>query len=263
MLLVIDCGNTNVVFAVYNGDALAGHWRTSTKSEKTGDDYGVWLSQIMERDGLTADDIDAAIVSSVVPDKNRALRTMCNDFFGVDARFIGDAGLDLGLTVHLQNPREVGDDRLVNAIAARDSYDGPLILIDFGTATTFDVVDTDGNYAGGVIAPGINLSMEALYNAAALLPKIPVENPGQAPVVGNSTVTAMRSGVFWGYIGLIEGLVARIQEEQGGGLTVVATGGLAPLFAEATTVIEHTDADLTLRGLLAVHNRNPSRDTPT
>lgn len=172
MLLVIDCGNTNIVFAVYDGDDLKGHWRTSTEGERTGDDYGVWLSQIMDRDGLSREDIKAAIVSSVVPNKNRALRTMCQEFFGIEARFIGDPGLDLGITVLMQNPREVGDDRLVNAIAAQESYGGPLIIIDFGTATTFDVVDKDGNYAGGVISPGINLSMEALHMAAALLPTI-------------------------------------------------------------------------------------------
>lgn len=256
MLLVIDCGNTNIVFAVYDGDALKGQWRTATDGEKTGDDYGVWLNQIMQRDGLAREDVKAAIVSSVVPNKNRALRVMCKEFFGVEARFIGDPGVDLGLTVLMQNPREVGDDRLVNAIAAQETYGGPLIIIDFGTATTFDVVDQDGNYAGGVIAPGINLSMEALHMAAALLPRIPVENPGEAPIVGTSTVSAMRSGVFWGYIGMIEGLVKRIQEERGGGLKVIGTGGLAPLFATSATVIDHTDDDLTLRGLRAVHERN-------
>ncbi|MEQ8510517.1 MAG: type III pantothenate kinase [Rhodospirillaceae bacterium] len=257
MLLVIDCGNTNIVFAVYKGDRLMGQWRTATQSEKTGDDYGVWLTQIMQRDGIARDDVRAAIVSSVVPSKDRALRTMCQSFFEVNARFVGDEGLILGLNVLLQNPREVGDDRLVNAIAAQETYGGPLIIIDFGTATTFDVVDKDGNYAGGVITPGINLSMEALHMATALLPKIPIENPGNAPVVGTSTVEAMRSGVFWGYIGLIEGLVGRIQAEQGPGLKVIATGGLAPLFAESVGVIDHTDDTLTLRGLRAVHERNP------
>ena len=257
MLLVIDCGNTNVVFAVYDGDSLAGHWRTATQSEKTGDDYGIWLTQIMQKDGLSPDAVDTAMVSSVVPDKNGSLRTMCKDFFGVEARFIGDSGIDIGVNVIMQDPSEVGDDRLVNAIAAHETYGGPLIVVDFGTATTFDVVDQDGSYCGGVIAPGINLSMEALHNAAALLPKIPVENPGQSPVVGSSTVAAMRSGLFWGYIGLIEGLIARIKAERGDDLKVVATGGLASLFAEATDVIEHTDSDLTLRGLHAVHKRNP------
>ncbi len=256
MLLVIDCGNTNVVFAVYEGETLAGQWRTATQSEKTGDDYGVWLTQIMQKDGLSPQSIDAALVSSVVPNKNSALRTMCKDFFGVAARFISDPGIEMGINVVMQDPRNVGDDRLVNAIAAHETYGGPLIVVDFGTATTFDVVDQDGSYSGGVIAPGINLSMEALHNATTLLPKIPVENPGQSPVVGSSTVAAMRSGVFWGYIGLIEGLIARIKVERGEHLKVVATGGLANLFAEATNVIEHTDSDLTLRGLLAVYKQN-------
>lgn len=257
MLLVIDCGNTNIVFAVYDGHALKGQWRTATEGEKTGDDYGVWLHQVMRLEGFARDDIKAAIVSSVVPNKNGALRVMCKEFYGIDARFIGDLGLELGLIVLMQNPIEVGGDRLVNAIAAQETYGGPLIIIDFGTATTFDVVDADGNYAGGVIAPGINLSMEALYMAAALLPRIPVENPGGAPIVGTSTISAMRSGVFWGYIGLIEGLVARIQDERGRGHKVIGTGGLAPLFATSTTVIDHTDDELTLRGLRSVHNRNP------
>ena len=257
MLLVIDCGNTNVVFAAYDGDDLAGQWRTATQSEKTGDDYGVWLTQIMQKDGLSSDNIDAALVSSVVPNKNNALRTMCKEFFDVEARFVSDPGIDMGVSVVMQDPRNVGDDRLVNAIAAFETYGGPLIIVDFGTATTFDVIDQEGSYSGGVIAPGINLSMEALHNATALLPKIPVENPGQSPVVGSSTVAAMRSGVFWGYIGLIEGLIARIKAERGENLQVIATGGLASLFAEATDVIEQTDPDLTMRGLLAVHKRNP------
>lgn len=257
MLLVIDCGNTNVVFAAYDGDELAGQWRTATQSEKTGDDYGVWLTQIMQKDGLSPDDVKSVMVSSVVPNKNEALRTMCKDFFGVTARFISDPGIDMGVNVIMQDPRNVGDDRLVNAIAAHETYGGPLVVVDFGTATTFDVIDEDGSYSGGIIAPGINLSMEALHNATALLPKISVENPGQSPVVGTTTIAAMRSGVFWGYIGLIEGLIARVKAERGEDLKVIATGGLASLFAEATDVIEHTDSDLTWRGLLAVQKRNP------
>jgi type III pantothenate kinase len=256
MLLVIDCGNTNVVFAVYDDDTLKGHWRTATNSEKTSDDYGVWLTQVMQKDSVTPDDVGAVIVSSVVPNKNLPLRTMCHDFFDVEARFISDPGIDIGVNVIMQDPRNVGDDRLVNAIAAHETYGGPMIVVDFGTATTFDVIDGDGSYGGGVIAPGINLSMEALHNAAALLPKIPVENPGDAPVVGNTTVAAMQSGVFWGYIGLIEGLITRIKAERGDDLKVIATGGLATLFAEATDVIEQTDSELTLRGLRAVHKRN-------
>jgi type III pantothenate kinase len=157
----------------------------------------------------------------------------------------------------VDNPREVGADRIVNAVAAHATYGGQLIVIDFGTATTFDVVDAAGDYCGGCISPGINLSMEALHMATALLPRLQVRNPGQAPVIGTTTVAQMTSGVFWGYIGLIEGLVSRIKAERGGEMTVVATGGLAPLFAKATPVIQHIDPDLTLRGLLLIHQRNP------
>jgi type III pantothenate kinase len=260
MLLAIDCGNTNVVFAVYDGDALRGQWRAATKTDRTSDEYGIWLLELMERDGLPPARITHAIIASVVPGKNFDLGRLCQKYFNCTPRFIGDAGVDLGTKIKVDNPREVGSDRVINAIAAHAAYGGPLIVIDFGTATTFDVVDSSGAYCGGCIAPGINLSMEALHMATAQLPRLPVVNPGQAPVVGTSTIAAMTSGVFWGYIGLIEGLVSRIKGErepiEGKPLTVVGTGGLAPLFAEATPVIQHIDADLTLRGLLLVHQRN-------
>jgi type III pantothenate kinase len=256
MLLAIDCGNTNVVFAVYDGEKLLGQWRAATKTERTSDEYGIWLTQLIERDGVSVAAVTHAIVASVVPGKNFDLERLCQKFFNCEPKFIGDAGVDIGATVRVDNPREVGADRVINAIAAHTTYGGPLIVIDFGTATTFDVVDSTGAYCGGCIAPGINLSMEALHMATAQLPRLPVVNPGSAPIVGTSTVAAMTSGVFWGYIGLIEGLVARIKAERGEAMKVVATGGLAPLFAEATPVIEFIDADLTLRGLLAVHRRN-------
>ena len=260
MLLVIDCGNTNVVFAVYEGDVLKAQWRAATKTERTSDEFGIWLLELLERDGLKPEQITHAIVASVVPGRNFDLKGMCEKYFNCKARFIGEPTLDLGTKVRVDNPREVGADRIVNAIAAHITYGGPLIIIDFGTATTFDVVDASGAYCGGCIAPGINLSMEALHMATAQLPRLPVVNPGQAPVVGTTTVAAMTSGVFWGYIGLIEGLVARIRAEresiENKKMTVIGTGGLAPLFAEATTVIQHIDPDLTLRGLALVHQRN-------
>ncbi|MCA0200072.1 MAG: type III pantothenate kinase [Proteobacteria bacterium] len=256
MLLAIDCGNTNVVFAVYDGDTLLGQWRAATKTDRTSDEYGIWLTQLVERDGIKITAIKHAIVASVVPSKNFDLKRLCQKYFGVEPKFIGDANVDLGPAPKVDNPKEVGADRVINAVAAHATYGGPLIVIDFGTATTFDVVDMSGAYCGGCISPGINLSMEALHMATALLPRLQVRNPGQAPVVGTNTVAQMNAGVFWGYIGLIEGLVARIQAERGGNHKVVATGGLAPLFAEATKVIEHIDADLTLRGLVAVHKRN-------
>ena len=256
MLLAIDCGNTNVVFAVFVGDVLKGQWRAATKTDRTADEYGVWLTQLFERDGLAPSAVTHAIIASVVPNRNFDLRKLCETYFRCKPRFIGDPGLDLGTAVRVDNPSEAGADRVINAIAAHATYGGPLIVIDFGTATTFDVVDGTGAYCGGCIAPGINLSMEALHMATAQLPRLPVVNPGNAPVIGTTTVAAMTSGVFWGYIGLIEGLVTRIKAERKEAMTVVATGGLAPLFAQATSVIEHTDADLTLRGLQQVHKRN-------
>lgn len=256
MLLVIDCGNTNVVFAVYNGEAMLGQWRAATKTDRTADEYGVWLTQLLERDGVAPDQITHAIIASVVPDKNFDLKNLCENYFKCTPRFIGDPDLNLGASAKVDNPKEVGADRIINAVAAHATYKGPLIVIDFGTATTFDVVDAQGAYCGGCIAPGINLSMEALHMATAQLPRLPVVHPGNAPVIGTTTVAAMTSGVFWGYIGLIEGLVTRIKAERGEAMRVVATGGLAPLFAQATTVIEDIDADLTLRGLQLVHKRN-------
>lgn len=256
MLLAIDCGNTNVVFAVYDGDTLLGQWRAATKTDRTADEYGIWLTQLIERDGIKPGAIRHAIIASVVPGKNFDLGKLCSKYFSCKARFVGEPDLDLGPVPKVDNPREVGADRIINAVAAHATYGGPLIVIDFGTATTFDVVDGEGAYCGGCISPGINLSMEALHMATALLPRLQISNPGQAPVVGTNTVGQMISGVFWGYIGLIEGLVARIKAERGVPMKVVATGGLASLFAEATEVIEHTDPDLTMRGLVAVHRRN-------
>jgi type III pantothenate kinase len=255
MLLAIDCGNTNVVFAVFDGDTVRGEWRAATKTDRTADEYGIWLTQLMERDNLPPEVVKAAIIASVVPNKNFDLRQLCEKYFSCKARFIDD--LNVGAEVRIDNPREVGADRVVNAVAAHAAYGGALIVIDFGTATTFDVVDKSGAYCGGCIAPGINLSMEALHMATAQLPRLPVRHPGNAPVIGTTTVAAMTSGVFWGYVGLIEGLVTRIKAERNEDMTVVATGGLAPLFAKATTVINNIDADLTMRGLLQIHKRNP------
>lgn len=257
MLLAIDCGNTNIVFAVFNGEKLLGQWRAATKTDKTADEFGIWLTQVMQHDGVEPTSVTATIIASVVPARNFDLGKLCEKYFKTTPRFIGDAGLNLGAEIKIDNPREVGADRVVNVIAAHAAFKGASIVIDFGTATTFDVVDKEGAYCGGVIAPGINLSMEALHMATALLPRIPVRHPGNAPVVGTSTIAAMTSGVFWGYIGLIEGLVGRIKAERGEDMKVVATGGLAPLFAEATKLIDYIDGDLTLRGLLAVHQRNP------
>jgi len=254
MLLAIDSGNTNIVFAVYDGDRLRGEWRASTDSERTADELGVWLTQLLTIEGLNRLDITAAIIASVVPAMVFGLKTLCRRYFRCEPLVVGDEGVDLGLSILLDRPEEVGADRLVNAVAAHKCYQGPLIIIDFGTATTFDVVDEEGNYCGGAIAPGINLSLEALHTAAAKLPRVAIGRPKQ--VIGRATVPAMQSGIFWGYVGLIEGLVRRIKDEFGSDMMVVATGGLAPLFADATKTINALDADLTLRGLLEIHRRN-------
>ena len=254
MLLAIDCGNTNIVFAVYDGENVRGEWRASTKQERTADELGVWLAQLLSIEGMSRTDITHAIISNVVPAMMFTLKTLCRKYLNCNPLIVGDVGVDLGIKILLDRPEEVGADRLVNAIAAHQQFPGPLIVIDFGTATTFDVVDKDGNYLGGAISPGINLSLEALHMAAAKLPRVAIGRPRE--VIGRATVPAMRSGIYWGYVGLIEGLIARISAEMGQDMTVVATGGLAPIFMEATDKIHHLASDLTLRGLLEIHRRN-------
>ncbi len=255
MLLAIDSGNTNIVFAVFDDeDTIRGQWRSSSHSERTADEFGVWLATLMEDAKIAPGDITAAIIASVVPATLFTLKTLCQDYFGCEALVIGEAGVDPGLEVKVDRPDEVGADRLVNALAAHKQYGGPLIVVDFGTATTFDVIDADGSYIGGVIAPGVNLSLEALHMAAALLPRVGIE--ATKTVTGKSTVEAMQSGIYWGYVGLIEGLVKRLKDEHEADMKVIATGGLAGLFSEATDCIGHSDPDLTLSGLLAIYREN-------
>lgn len=254
MLLAIDAGNTNIVFAVLDGEAVKGQWRAATNANRTADEYVVWLKELMGLDNIKLADIRATIISTVVPQALFALQTLCRKFFKSEPLVVGAGDVALGIQIRLNEPRAVGADRIVNAVGAHKAYGGPLIVVDFGTATTFDVVAADGGYEGGIIAPGINLSAEALHLAAAQLPRIAVARP-QA-VIGTDTVSAMQSGVFWGYIGLIEGLVARIKAEYGKPMKVVATGGLAPLFNRSTPVIEAVDADLTIRGLAEIYRRN-------
>ena len=250
LLLAIDVGNTNTVFALYRERHALGQWRISTIHERTADEYAAALTQLMTLKGYSHGDVGAAVISSVVPQALTPLKSMCREFFSCTARVVGD---DLAVTIPVvvDNPREVGADRLVNAVAAHTRYQGPLIVVDFGTATTFDVIDEGGRYCGGVIATGINLSLEALHRAAAKLPRVAVERPDR--VIGTSTVSAMQSGVFWGYVSMIEGIVARIRSEFGAEMKVIATGGLAGLFAGATDVIEHVDRDLTMAGLVELY----------
>ncbi len=255
MLLAIDSGNTNIVFAVFDDDGnLLGTWRANSKLERTKDEYAVWLRPLMEMNGIDPKAISHAILATVVPSNRFPLVGLCRDYYGVDPLVIGDAKVDLGIKVLVDRPEQVGSDRLVNTVAAHAKYGGPLIIVDFGTATTFDVIDGQGSYMGGVISPGINLSLEALHQAAAKLPLISVERPEK--VIGRDTVTAMQSGVFWGYVGLIEGIVGRIRMEMGSDCRVIATGGLAPLFLNATDAIEMVDRSLTLDGLYMIHRKN-------
>ncbi|NIO24988.1 MAG: type III pantothenate kinase [Gammaproteobacteria bacterium] len=255
MLLAIDSGNTNVVFSVYDGDELQGVWRCSNNPRRTADEYMVWLMQLMELEGVDRADVDSAIIASVVPEALFHLISLCRRYFGCEPLVVGETGVDIGIEILTDRPEQVGADRLVNALAAHDRYRKPLIVVDFGTATTFDVVDGDGNYCGGVIAPGINLSLEALYLAASKLPRVEIRPTEQ--VIGKATVPAMQSGIFWGYVGLIEGLIQRIRSEWGvADMPVVATGGLAPMFAEATSLFDHIDRDLTIHGLVLLHRRN-------
>ncbi len=252
MLLAVDVGNTNTVFALYREREQVGQWRLSTNRERTAEEYAALLLQLMGLAGVGREDVNAVIIASVVPQAVVPLRWMSRDYFRCRAFVVGE-DLEYPLEIRLPNPREVGADRIVNAVGALARYSPPLVILDFGTATTFDVVDAGRAYCGGVIAPGINLSLEALHRAAAQLPRVAVQPP--PAVVGTGTVTAMQSGIYWGYVGLIEGLVRRIREECGSPMTVVATGGLAPLFAERCEVIEHVDQDLTMAGLLEIYTR--------
>ena len=259
MLLAIEQGNTNTLFAVHDGQDWIAQWRAATDSMRTADEYAVWLFQLLEMQQLKLADLDACIVSSVVPQSIFNLRNLSRRYLHVEPLVIGE-NANLGIPIRIQKPSEAGADRLVNAIGAHIAYPGALIVIDSGTATTFDLVAEDGAFEGGAIAPGINLSMQALHTAAAKLPRIAIQRPEH--VIGKDTVEAMQSGVFWGYIALIEGLIVRIKAEYHSPLTVVATGGVASLFEGATDKIDIFDGDLTIRGLLEIWRRNGGPKAP-
>ena len=253
MLLAIEQGNTNTLFAVHDGAEWIAQWRTATEASRTADEYAVWLTQLLAMRGLSLGDLDGCIISSVVPQSIFNLRNLSRRYLEVEPLVIGE-NVDLGMPVRILKPKEAGADRLVNALGAHLKYPGDLIVIDSGTATTFDVIAADGAFEGGVIAPGINLSLQALHEAAAMLPRIAIQKPER--VIGKDTVSNMQSGVFWGYIALIEGLVARIKAEWGKPMTVIGTGGVASLFEGATDSIDAFDPDLTIRGLLEIWRRN-------
>ena len=243
MLLTIDIGNTNTVFAVYKGDKFIDSWRLRSDAGLSADEYASFLNELFSLAGVKWKAIKQVIVSSVVPEANFGMRRFCEKYIGVDPVFVSKDMV--GISAVIDRPDDVGADRLVNAVAVSQHYDVPAIVVDFGTATTFDVIDEDGNYAGGVIAPGINLSMSALHQAASKLPKVSVNKPDSA--IGKNTVTAMQSGVYWGYVGLIDRILSEIKSELSNNVKVIATGGLAPLFAKDNPAIDVVDENLTLK----------------
>ena len=256
MLLTIDIGNTNVVAGIFDGSTLLTHWRLATDPKTTADEYGVLCLSLMARDGCAPQQITGAIISSVVPALTETFESMVETSFGCTPITVS-SDMDTGLILKYSNPKEIGSDRIVNAAAAYEKFRRDLIIVDFGTATTFDVIDVKGRYAGGAIAPGINLSLEALHRAAAKLPKVNIQKP--ASVIGKNTVSAIQSGIFFGYLGLIEGIVGNISKELGAKPFVIATGGLAGLFEPHTKSIHKVDDELTLKGLLRIYQHNKKR----
>lgn len=255
MLLAIDAGNTNVVFALFDGRAMKGRWRIATDPRRTGDQYAVWLLQLLQIQGFSREAINRIIISTVVPRALHNLEMLAQNYFGIEPLIAGQAEADYGIDIDVDEPRSLGADRAVNAVAAHAKYAGDLIVIDFGTATTFDVVDFNGAYKGGIIAPGINLSLDALVGNTAKLPRIAIEVPKGTSVVGRNTEDQMLIGVFWGYVAMMEGLISRIRAEIGRPAKIIATGGLAVLFNEATDIFDAVDADLTLEGLAILAER--------
>ncbi|HTT85704.1 MAG TPA: type III pantothenate kinase [Rhizomicrobium sp.] len=254
MLLAIDAGNTNIVFAICEGREIRAEWRAVMDQARTADEYAVLLGPLLALAGMSFADLDCAIIATVVPAALFDLRLFCRHYLKCEPLVVGEPNVDLGIEINVDRPTAVGADRLVNTVAAHERYKGALIVVDFGTATTFDVVSAAGNYEGGVIAPGVNVSAEALHMAAAMLPRVAIQRTQS--VIGKDTVPAMQSGLYWGYLALVEGLVARIRSEYVEPMTVIGTGGLAGLFYRQTQVIDHLDADLTIRGLMLVHVRN-------
>ena len=257
MLLAINANNTNVKFGLFDGRRMVGDWRIRTESGRTADEYMVWLSQLLALAGLDHKSITETIIATVVPQTLFHLRMFCERHLNAPPLVIGEGDVDLGIRILMDKPNEVGADRLANVVGGHLLYPEPLVVVDFGTATSFDIADGEGNFIGGIISPGINLSLEALHMATAKLPRIALEPASR--VVGKDTLGAMQSGVYWGYVGLIEGLVQRIAKEFGAPFTTIATGGLAPLFIGATPVIAHLEPEITMRGLVEIHRLNRAR----
>lgn len=252
MLLVADVGNTNTVIGVFDGPRLLVSWRLTSRREQTADEYGVFFETLLRTRGLEPQNITGIAISNVVPPVQQTLEWMCEKYFGVTP-FVVEPGVNTGMPLLIDNPREIGPDRVVNAVAAVSIYGPPLIVIDFGTATTFDCVNARGEFLGGAIAPGITTALDALLSRAARLFRVEMVRPKEA--IGRNTVTNIQSGVVYGYAGLVDGLVERMRQEMGGAPTVVATGGLAPLVADVTRSIQHVNPDLTLEGLRLLYER--------
>jgi type III pantothenate kinase len=256
MLLAIDAGNTNVVFALVEDGVIRARWRIATDPRRTADQYAVWLHQLIELEGFGRDVVDAVIVGIVVPRAQHNLEVLASKYFKVEPLIAGEGAAEYGIELDVEEPKSVGADRALNAIAAHAAHEGDLIVVDFGTATTFDVVDYNGAYKGGIIAPGINLSLDALVTAAARLPRIAIQAPdGNLSVIGRTTEDQMHIGIYWGYVAMMEGLVARMKAEIGRPVKVVATGGLATLFDRHTMVFDAIEPDLTIQGLALLYKR--------
>lgn len=249
-LLVIDVGNSNIVLGVYRDDELAHSWRLATARERTSDEYGILIRQLM---GDVGGPLEGAIVSSVVPPINAAIADTVRNYFHVDPLFV-EPGVKTGVAIHVDNPQEVGADRIVNCVAAHHAWGGPTVIVDFGTATTFDVVTADAKYIGGVISPGLNISAEALFARAARLPRVDIRRPSH--VIGTNTVVNMQSGIYFGYLGLVDGILTRMKQELPDVKRVIATGGLASLFTDESEHIDEVDPELTLKGLKIIYDRN-------
>jgi type III pantothenate kinase len=256
MLLAIDAGNTNLVFALVEPGSAPGQageirarWRIATDPRRTADQYSVWLHQLLELEGYSKNDVEAVIIGTVVPRALHNLEVLSAKYFEVEPLIAGQGAAAWPLTLDVEQPQSVGADRALNAIAAHAKHKGDLIVIDFGTATTFDVVDGAGTYKGGIIAPGLNLSLDALVNAAAKLPRIAIETPDSDSVIGRTTESQMLIGIYWGYVAMIEGLVERLKRQIGKPVTIVASGGLATLFDKHVQLFDAVEPDLTIQGL--------------
>ena len=258
MLLAVDVGNTNLVFALVDKGEIKTRWRIAIDPRRTADEYAVWLHQLLELEGYSRSDVDAVIIGTVVPRALHNLEVLATKYFHVEPLIAGHGKAAWPVEFDVDEPQNVGADRALNAVAAHAKYPGNLVIIDFGTATTFDLIGPTGAYKGGIIAPGINLSLDALVNAAAKLPRIAIEAPETDTVVGRTTQSQMQIGIYWGYIAMIEGLTTRMRREIEGPETVIATGGLAVLFDKHTDVFDVIEPDLTIQGLGQLYEMSAS-----